>query len=151
MPAIETLTLRRDRKTGHATFLLHWRDPAKVATAAGIYGLIPAGEFQPSSIASWDRTNDFDLWRSMVREYSEEILGEPERDRGSGEPLDYDNWPLYRTIQAAQQQGRVSVYCLGVGLDTHTLTATILTVAVFDDDVFDDLSARLFRSTLRAF
>jgi transcriptional regulator with XRE-family HTH domain len=139
MPAIETLTLRRDRKTGRATFLLHWRDPAKVATAAGIYGLIPAGEFQPSSIASWDRKNDFDLWRNMVREYSEEILGEPERDGSSGEPLDYDNWPLYRTLRTAQQQGRVSVYCLGVGLDTLTLTATILTVAVFDDDVFDDL------------
>ncbi len=43
MPAIETLTLRRDRQTGNATVLLHWRDPAKVATAAGIYGLIPAG------------------------------------------------------------------------------------------------------------
>jgi hypothetical protein len=142
MPAIETLSLRRDRKTGRATFLLHWRDPAKVATAAGIYGLIPAGEFQPSSIASWDRKNDFDLWRSMVREYSEEILGEPERDGSSGEPLDYDNWSLYRTIQAARQQGRVSVYCLGVGLDTLTLTATILTVAVFDDDVFDDLFGR---------
>lgn len=139
MPAIETLTLRRDRATGKATFLLHWRDPAKVATAAGIYGLIPAGEFQPSSIASRDRENDFDLWRSIVREYSEEILGEPERDGSSGAPLDYENWPLYRSLQRARAAGRVSVCCLGVGLDTLTLTATILTVVVFDDDVFDDL------------
>ncbi len=139
MPAIETLTLRRNRKTGDATFLLHWRDPAKVATAAGIYGLIPAGEFQPSSIASWDRKNDFDMWRNVVREYSEEILGEPERDGSSAEPLDYDTWPLYRSIQKSRADGRISVYCLGVGLDALTLTATILTVAAFDDDVFDDL------------
>jgi transcriptional regulator with XRE-family HTH domain len=139
MPAIETLTLRRNRKAGDATFLLHWRDPAKVATAAGIYGLIPAGEFQPSSIASWDRKNDFDMWRNVVREYSEEILGEPEHDGRSGEPLDYDAWPLYRSIQKARADGRISVYCLGVGLDALTLTATILTVAVFDEDVFDDL------------
>jgi hypothetical protein len=97
MPAIETLTLRRNRKTGEATFLLHWRDPAKVATAAGIYGLIPAREFQPSTIATHDRENDFSLWRSMVREYSEELLGEPERDGGSGEVLDYGDWPLYRS------------------------------------------------------
>lgn len=138
MPAIETLTLRRQRGTGDATFLLHWRDPAKVATAAGIYGLIPAGEFQPSSIARWDQENDFDLWRSMVREYSEELLGEPERDGSSGEPLDYENWSLYRTLQNARKEGRVSVYCLGIGLDTLTLTATILTVAVMDDDVFDE-------------
>jgi hypothetical protein len=46
---------------------------------------------------------------------------------------------LYRVIQRARDQGRVSVSCLGVDLDTLTLTATILTVAVFDDDVFDDL------------
>ena len=32
MPAIETLTLRRDRRTGNGTFLLHWRDPAKVGS-----------------------------------------------------------------------------------------------------------------------
>ncbi|WP_020669493.1 helix-turn-helix domain-containing protein [Amycolatopsis nigrescens] len=139
MPAIETLTLRRNRSTGEATFPLHWRDPAKVATAAGIYGLIPAGEFQPSSIASWDRANDFDLWRNMVREYSEELLGEPERDGSQGRPLDYAQWPLYRALQNARSEGKVAVYFLGVGLDTLTLTATILTVVVMDDDVFDAL------------
>lgn len=139
MPAIETLTLRRQRGRGRGSFLLHWRDPAKVATAAGIYGLIPAGEFQPSTIAGWDRKNDFSLWRSLVREYSEELLGEPERDGTSGEPLDYDNWPLYRDLERAREQGRVTPYCLGLGLDTLTLTATILTVTVMDDDVFDEL------------
>jgi hypothetical protein len=75
LPAIETLTLRRDRRTGAATFLLLWRDPAKVATTGGVHGLVPAGEFQPSTAAARDRANDFSLWRSMVREYSEEVLG----------------------------------------------------------------------------
>ncbi|HEV7978748.1 MAG TPA: XRE family transcriptional regulator, partial [Amycolatopsis sp.] len=139
MPAIETLTLRRNRKTGEATFLLHWRDPAKVATAAGIYGLIPAGEFQPSTIATHDRENDFSLWRSMVRGYSEELLGEPERHGSSGEVLDYDDWPLYRSLEQARADGRVTPYCLGTGLDTLTLTPMILTVTVFDDDIFDEL------------
>lgn len=139
MPAIETLTLRRRRDTGRATFLLHWRDPAKVATAAGIYGLIPAGEFQPSSVASWDTKNDFDLWRNMVREYSEELLGEPERDGSQGDPINYDEWSLYRVLGKARAEGRVSAYCLGIGLDALTLTATLLTVVVIDDDVFDDV------------
>lgn len=139
MPAIETLTLRRRRDNGTASFLLHWRDPAKVATAAGIYGLIPAGEFQPSSVASWDRANDFSLWRNIVREYSEEILGEPERDGSGGEPIDYDGWDFYQQFEQARQGGRVRAYCLGMGLDALTLTATILTVVVLDDDVFDDL------------
>lgn len=139
IPAIETLTLRRNRETGEATFLLHWRDPAKVATSAGIYGLIPAGEFQPSTVATHDRENDFSLWRSMVREYSEEILGDPERDGSSGEPLVYEDWQLYKDLERARKNGRVAPYCLGVGLDTLTLTATILTVVVIDDDAFDEL------------
>jgi len=51
VPAITTLTIRLRRHPDPPTFLLHWRDPAKVATAAGIYDVIPAGEFQPSSVA----------------------------------------------------------------------------------------------------
>ncbi len=34
--------------------------------------MIPAGEFQPSSIAPPDLINDFDIWRKIVREFSEE-------------------------------------------------------------------------------
>jgi hypothetical protein len=141
MPAIETLTLRRVRDTGAATFLLHWRDPAKVATTGGVHGLVPAGEFQPSTDARYDRENDFDLWRGIVREYSEELLGEPERAAGKGRPLDYDRWPLYAALAQARHARRVRAYCLGAGLDPLTLTATVLTVTVFDDDVFDELFA----------
>jgi hypothetical protein len=139
LPAVETLTLRRSRSTGHANFLLHWRDPAKVATAGGIYGLIPSGEFQPSSIAAWDRSNDFDMWRNMVREFSEELLGTPEHDGARSEPIDYDGWPLYRELCEGRDTGRVAVFCLGLGLDALTLAATVMTVLVIDDDVFDHL------------
>ncbi|MGB9138818.1 MAG: helix-turn-helix transcriptional regulator [Pseudonocardiaceae bacterium] len=77
IPAVTTLTIRLRRYPAEPSFLLHWRDPAKVATAAGVYDVIPAGEFQPASVALWDRRNDFDLWRNIVREYSEELLGTP--------------------------------------------------------------------------
>jgi hypothetical protein len=56
-----------------------------------------------------------------------------------GAPLDYDEWPLYRALAGARAAGRVRPFCVGVGLDALTLTATILTVVVFDDDVFDEL------------
>lgn len=137
LPAVTTLTLRRRTTHGTATFLLHWRDPSKVATAAGVYDVIPAGEFQPSSVAVWDQRNDFDIWRSIVREFSEELLGEPEHDGSSGVPVDYGAWPLYRTLQAARSNGKVTAYCLGAGVDALTLAPTILTVVVIDDDVFD--------------
>jgi hypothetical protein len=136
IPAVTTLTIRLRRYPAEPSFLLHWRDPAKVATAAGVYDVIPAGEFQPASVALWDRRNDFDLWRNIVREYSEELLGTPEHDGTRTKPIDYHSWPLYRDLDNAQTAGAVVLFVLGLGLDALTLAATILTVVVIDDDVF---------------
>jgi transcriptional regulator with XRE-family HTH domain len=138
LPAITTLALRRRRSNGTASFLLHWRDPAKVATAAGLYDVIPAGEFQPSSIAPHDLTNDFDIWRNIVREFSEEMLGTPEHDGSRSTPIDYEAWPFYRLLGQARAEGKLTAFCLGAGLDALTLAATILTAVVIDDDVFDE-------------
>ena len=136
IPAVTTLTIRLRRYPAEPSFLLHWRDPAKVATAAGVYDVIPAGEFQPASVALWDRHNDFDLWRNIVREYSEELLGTPEHDGTRSKPIDYGAWPLYRELEDAQKAGALVPFVLGLGLDALTLAATILTVVVIDDDVF---------------
>ena len=145
IPAITTLTIRLRRHPEPPSFLLHWRDPAKVATAGGIYDVIPAGEFQPSSVALWDRANDFDLWRNMVREYSEELLGAPEHDGTRTVPIDYENWSLYQELERAQTDGAVVPWLLGIGLDALTLAATILTVVVIDDDEFESVFGRAVR------
>jgi hypothetical protein len=110
IPAITTLLLRRRRSLGTASFLLHWRDPAKVATASGLYDVIPAGEFQPSSMAPWDQLNDFDIWRNIVRELSEELLGTPEHDGSQSVPIDYDGWPFYRALSRCS--AKRSALCL---------------------------------------
>jgi hypothetical protein len=145
VPAITTLTFRRDPKRGTANFLLHWREPDKVATAGGLFDAIPAGEFQPSSLSPWDQRNDFDLWRNIVREYSEEFLGAAEHDGSSSEPIDYESWPLYRALNMARSERRLRAFCFGVGLDALTLAATIMTAVVIDDEVFDDV----FRGIVR--
>ncbi|MGH3802384.1 MAG: helix-turn-helix domain-containing protein, partial [Pseudonocardiaceae bacterium] len=115
------------------------RDPAKVATGGGSYGVIPTGEFQPSSAAPWDRQNDFDLWRNMVREYSEELLGQPEHDNTRTGPINYVQWPLYQQLQAARTEGSLSAFVLGIGVDALTLSTNILTAVVVDDDVFTEV------------
>jgi hypothetical protein len=51
----------------------------------------------------------------------------------------YDEWPFYRAMERARAEGRIRPYCLGVGMDALTLTATVLTVTVIDDEVFDEL------------
>ncbi len=139
IPAVTTLTLRRRRADGTAAFLLHWRDPGSVATAGGMYDVVPAGEFQPSSVAPWDLANDLDLWRNVVREFSEELLGTPEHDGSRSAPIDYAAWPLFRALGRARAEGNLRPVCLGVGLDALTLAATILTAVVIDDEAFDEV------------
>lgn len=136
MPAITTLTLRR-AASGDAWFLLHRRDPAKVTHAGGLYQVIPVGIFQPADDNPASEQNDLSLWRSMVREFSEELLATSEDYRHLGSPLDYGRWPFYRELSAARETGKLRVSCLGLGVDPLTLAVDVLTVAVFDSEFFD--------------
>ena len=133
--AISTLTLRRDGD--RASFLLHWRDPAKVGHAGGMYQVIPVGIFQPSGPEPWHERRDFSLWRCMLREFDEELRGRPE-EYGTG-PVDYEAWPFARRMTAALDQGQVQVWCLGMGVDPLTYATDLLTVAVIDSRLFDEL------------
>lgn len=138
--AISTLTLRRS-PVGDASFLLHWRDPAKVTHAGGLYQVIPVGIFQPVSGTPESEGGDLSLWRAMVREFSEELLGGSEDYASHGDPFPYGRWDFYRRLTDGRGTGKLRVWCLGMGVDPLTLVADILTVAVFDSDLFDDAFA----------
>jgi hypothetical protein len=140
LTAVTTLTLRR-APGGAASFLLHWRDPARVNHAGGLYQVMPAGIFQPVSAAPAARRHDLSLWRCMTREFSEELLGGSEEYPTRGGRLDYGQWPFHRELAAAREAGTLRVSCLGLGVDPLTLATDILTVAVFEASVFD----RMFR------
>lgn len=138
--AISTMTIRHDRNSGQASFLLHWRDPARVGHAGGLYQVLPVGIFQPSGEKHWNERNDFSLWRCMVREYAEELLGESE-DHGSDHhsPIDYETWPFAARMATAYRAGQLRAYCLGLGVDPLTFATDLLTVTVFDAELFDEL------------
>ncbi|MGH4008751.1 MAG: helix-turn-helix domain-containing protein [Pseudonocardiaceae bacterium] len=140
---IATLTIRRSTIDDSHTFFLLSRDPTKVAVSGSQYGVIPAGEFQPSCIAPACMLDDLDLWRNIVREYSEELLGEPEHDGSSGQPVDYECWPFYRAMQRTHESGHLRAYVLGVVLHALGLNPAIVTAVVIDDVVFDDLFREL--------
>ena len=136
--AISTLTLRRDGD--RASFLLHWRDPAKVGHAGGMYQVVPVGIFQPSGPEPWHERQDFSLWRCLLREFDEELRGGSE-EYGSG-PVDYESWPFARRMTAALEaspEAQVRVWCLGLGVDPLTYATDLLTVAVIDSRLFDEL------------
>ncbi len=141
--AISTLTLRVDRMAGAASFLLHWRDPAMVGHAGGLYQVIPVGVFQPSGTAPGNERNDFDLWRSSIREFSEELLGNPENYDSDLLPIDYDAWPFAARLNRARDRGQLRLFVLGMGTDPLTFATDLLTVAVFDAPMFDEVFGNL--------
>ncbi|WP_239377313.1 transcriptional regulator [Frankia sp. Cj5] len=141
--AISTLTLRVDRTAGAASFLLHWRDPATVGHAGGLYQVIPVGVFQPSGTAPGNERNDFDLWRSSIREFSEELLGNPENYGSDLLPIDYDAWPFAARLNRARDRGQLRLFVLGMGTDPLTFATDLLTVAVFDAPMFDEVFGNL--------
>lgn len=136
MISVSTLTVRAS-KAGSTFFLLR-RNPAKVAIAGGMLSVFPTGVFQPASVLPAPESPDFDLWRNVMREYSEEFLGNSEHD-GGGPPIDYSREEPFRSMEAARQGGRVRIYCLGVGVDALNYAGDVLTVAVFDAETFDSL------------
>jgi hypothetical protein len=139
LPSINTLTVRRS--IAGDSFFLHRRGSGRVTLAAGLSHVIPAGVFQPSGIAPWNMAGDFDLWRNILREMSEEFLGNPEHDGSSGAPIDYDAQDPFRTLNEGVRSGAVRRWCLGVGLDPLAPAGEILTVVTIDADVFDSAFA----------
>ena len=81
----------------------------------------------------------------MLREYSEELLGSCEDYDSERAPIDYDAWPFARRMTAARDAGQVRAWCLGLGTDPLTFASDLLTVAVIDAPVYDELFGGLVR------
>lgn len=139
LPSVATLTLRRT-PGGQGRFFLLLREAGQVATGEGIYGPIPAGMVQPASFSPRAHRRDLDLWRTIMREYNEELLGAPEAKGDLGTEVDYEQ-PPYSSFNTALADGSLRVWCLGMALEPLNLAVCILTVAVFEADTFDTIFA----------
>jgi hypothetical protein len=137
--ATSALTLRYDRSSGTATFPLHYRDPGRVSHAGGLYQVVPVGVFQPSGEARWNEASDFSLWRGLLREYAEELLGADEDHGSERAPIDYQSWPLAGAMTTALADGRIRAWCLGLGADPLTFAVDLLAVVVIDAPLYDEL------------
>lgn len=80
MPSIDTWTIRKSA-TGSPSIVRYRRDATNVSVACGLLHGMPAGMFQPSSIVPEAQDAHVDLWRNIMREYSEEFLGQADRLR----------------------------------------------------------------------
>lgn len=139
LPAVGTLTLRRT-PDGQGTFFLLYRETGHVATGEGTYGPLPAGMVQPASFSPLAHRQDLDIWRTIMREYNEELLGAPEARGDSGTEVDYGQ-PPYSLLNAALAEGSLRVWCWGMALEPLNLAVCLLTVAVFEAETFDTIFA----------
>jgi hypothetical protein len=124
--AISAITIRAG--SGEPTFLVHHRDPDRVAHAGGLLQVVPVGVFQPVSPETAE--HDFALWRCLQREFAEELLGEPE---ATG-VVDPDAGPF------AHEPG-VRPFVLGMGVDPLTLATDLLVAVVVDAPAYDRVLA----------
>jgi hypothetical protein len=140
LAGISTLTLIHSGD--HLRMLMHLRGREETAYAVGTHHVIPAGEFQPSCQAPSSFGEDCDLWRSIMREYAEEIGAMDEYDGNSTVPFDY-SMPPFDMLDAEKACGNIKAYYLGTGLDPITLQAEIMTVVVFKEEVFQEIFPKI--------
>ena len=92
-----------------------------------------------TSEAPWNEANDFSLWRGLLREYAEELLGADEDHGSEHAPIDYAAWPLAKAMTGGLADGTVRAWCLGLGADPLTFALDLLVVVVIDATLYDDL------------
>jgi DNA-binding CsgD family transcriptional regulator len=128
---LSVLTVRRDPELGN-TFYLHLRGKED-ATLPNMYGALPAGEFQPASKGPGAFERDLSLWKCILREYAEEMLGYPVY-------VPHGNAPNYgeEILRLNSELGEgVQPYILDFGLDPVTLKAGFRIACIIDAEVFD--------------
>jgi hypothetical protein len=132
---VVTLTVRNS--ADRAGFYLHRRNQKAGEVAPGMYHTVPAGEFAPSDITASAIKDDLSLWRNIVREYAEEMLGVADARGKSGRTVDFENDQPYCEFFRAAAEGEIQCHFLGLGFDPLTWKPEILTVCVFSEQAFD--------------
>jgi hypothetical protein len=89
--------------------------------------------------APWNEANDFSLWRGLLREYAEELLGADEDHGSELAPIAYAAWPLAKAMTDGLAGGRVRAWRLGLGADPLTFAIDLLGVVVIDAPPYEDL------------
>jgi hypothetical protein len=148
VPGVNTLTVflnfKPEGQRAGDYFLLHRRS-SKTVQAGGTIHVVPSGQHQPSQ-AHYGRDEDVSIWRTMVREFCEEIYGLPEAHGLRTEAGDQLDSPEFRKIvEPIFRSGAARSFLLGVGLDPVTAKAEILAVTVVDFAVIDRAGADRLR------
>jgi hypothetical protein len=141
LASVGTLTVRRTPDGQGEYFALH-RETGATAFGDNTYNVLPGGMLQPASISPQSRRSDLSVWRNIMREYNEEMLGAKEAIGDAGSQADYTH-PPYSDFEQALADGTLRVWTFGMGVEALILTPVLLTIAVFEAHTFDSLFAAM--------
>ncbi|HUY09182.1 MAG TPA: hypothetical protein VMW80_06990 [Candidatus Dormibacteraeota bacterium] len=74
--------------------------------------------------------------RNIAREYGEELLSLSDAAGDTAVSTDWLTQGPLAGFDAALNERRLQIWCLGMGIDPLTLWCDMMTVAVFEDDLF---------------
>lgn len=144
--SLGVLTLTIIRTATEPRFLMHQRSGQFVVGDA-LYHVVPAGEFAPSDISLAAIRNDFDLWRNVMREYAEELLGIPDAQGQGGRRISYETESPYKELAEARRSSELKVWALGLALDPLTYKPELLTVVVIGAGAYRRIFGNAVAST----
>lgn len=116
-------------------FLLHKRDETQLQAQNSVH-VVPAGGHQGYAKGGW--REDTAIWRTMVREFAEELFDQENLYR---QPETWENFLDYKDVRKIKKvffdepNPAAEVYLHGFGLDPVTLKPEVLLTIVIDWDV----------------
>ena len=127
---INTIFIMKDRN--NVTFFKHKRTPGATMEAINTEHVVPAGTFQPRRGMPTIPDPDFNVYKNILRELGEELLGRKDMEevRTSTDEITMDRH-LGRFHQLFVK-GCAKAFFLGWGLDPLTTKAEFLTAIVVD-------------------
>ena len=111
-------------------FLMHNRRTTTVAEAKGLKHVVPAGTFQPIHRENSNHDLDFSLYANVLRELSEELLGDSDLTHPVGYKENLYDRPSVRPIHHLLNIDRAAIYFAGFGIDALTAKPEFLTIMV---------------------
>jgi len=114
-------------------FFMHKRSKKNLAEAMNTYHVVPAGTFQPRHKEDGLHDMEFDMYKNIMREFGEELLGQQEFQTLATDledVIDIDPVSFYHSLI---ESGKGHAYFLGMGLDCLTTKPEFFTALVFKD------------------
>ena len=134
--AVGICTVLIIKKGSRHFFYLQDRDVTRagpqIMEAPGGYHVVPSGTFQPDTAHNDNHERDFSVWRNVLRELAEELLGVAEVKRTIAASKDFTTHPKVAAYIAGVSNGAVRSYFLGVCIHPPAAKPDLLTTVIID-------------------